>query len=55
VKYTLETALDQLARCGLRRIDVTVIPVSKSDPPGLRAWGAIDFLCKHCGYSIERV
>lgn len=54
-KYTLDTALAQLDRCRLRPPVDSIIYVPKSDPPGLRAWGAIDFLVKHCGYRTERI
>jgi hypothetical protein len=52
--YTPETALEQLARCGVRVNDTTIQVGRGSNAPGLRAWGAIDYLRKYAGYSVER-
>lgn len=52
-KWTLESALTFLKANGQVPVDVAFL-IDARNPPGLRAWGAIDFLCHYCGYHVER-
>lgn len=49
--YTPESAVDQLRRCDVRVDGFTIVAGRGANSPGLRAWGAIDYLRKH-GYSL---
>ena len=52
-KWNRERALDFLSRNGQRPIDKT-FPLQRSDTPGLGVWGALDYLCHHHGFKVER-
>ena len=52
-KYTPESAIDQLKRCGVRVVGNSILIGSGANAPGLRACGAIDYLRKQ-GYTVER-
>lgn len=45
--YTITSAKEQLVRCGLKTQGKEIL----GDQPGIRGWGAIDFLKKK-GYSF---
>lgn len=52
--YTIETALEQLKRCGVRVNDMTILAGHGPHAPGLRALGAIDYL-RARGFTLERL
>jgi hypothetical protein len=54
MRWTVETALDQLQRCHIKTGEATIY-VSSHFPPSLLAWGAIDFLAHHRNYTITKV
>ena len=48
-KYNVDKAIEQIIRCGGVVGDKTI----RITLPGIRALGAIDYLCR-CGYTWER-
>lgn len=53
MEWNKERALEFLDRQGYRPVD-GVFLLAKEETPGLRCWGALDYLRHHQGFRVER-
>ena len=52
-KWNIETACQSIIDSG-QTISRSSKTVKVYKPPGIKVWGAIDFLCNHHGFSVSR-